>query len=421
MARAGLGEGWTCRFANDLDAKKAASYQANWGVGGELKIGDVAGVCTDDLPGRADLIWASFPCQDLSLAGDGAGLAGARSGAFFPFWRLVQGLIAEGRGPKLIAIENVPGTLTSHGGRDFAVICQALAGAGYRNSALVIDAQMFVPQSRPRVFIIGVRGDVAIGPCLLSPQPMAPFHPPALQRAVSGNTAGPCLWWHLPVPARRTATFADVIETESRGVAWHSQGQTADLLALMSPLNLAKVETAKACGRPKVGTVYRRTRRDPFGHRLQRAEVRFDDIAGCLRTPAGGSSRQVILVVDGQNVRSRLISARETARLMGLSDDYVLPTRYSDAYHLTGDGVVVPVVRHLAQHIFEPREKPVRPIHAVLGDVGGFRLQHQLRNVDVRRALDLAHLAMHAQIGDGADFLGAELHAVGSALQKIAQ
>jgi DNA (cytosine-5)-methyltransferase 1 len=103
-----------------------------------------------------------------------------------------------------------------------------------------------------------------------------------------------------------------------------------------------------------VGGVYRRTRPGADGTRVQRAEVRFDDVAGCLRTPAGGSSRQVILVVDGPRVRSRLISARETARLMGLSEGYRLPANYNAAYHLTGDGVVVDVVRHLARHLFEP-------------------------------------------------------------------
>jgi DNA (cytosine-5)-methyltransferase 1 len=87
---------------------------------------------------------------------------------------------------------------------------------------------------------------------------------------------------------------------------------------------------------------------------VQRAEVRFDDVAGCLRTPAGGSSRQLILVVDSNEVKSRLISTRETARLMGLPDDYVLPEKYNEAYHLTGDGVVVPVVRHLAENLLEP-------------------------------------------------------------------
>jgi len=82
--------------------------------------------------------------------------------------------------------------------------------------------------------------------------------------------------------------------------------------------------------------------------------VRFDDMAGCLRTPIGGSSRQLLLIVEGRKVKSRLISVRETARLMGLPDEYQLPESYTDAYHLTGDGVVVPVVHHLARHIFEP-------------------------------------------------------------------
>ena len=62
----------------------------------------------------------------------------------------------------------------------------------------------------------------------------------------------------------------------------------------------------------------------------------------------------MILLVDGRSVKARLISSRETARLMGLPDSYKLPANYNEAYHLTGDGVVVPVVRHLAEHIFEP-------------------------------------------------------------------
>ena len=103
-----------------------------------------------------------------------------------------------------------------------------------------------------------------------------------------------------------------------------------------------------------VGTVYKRTRRDETGRKVQRAEVRFDDIAGCLRTPAGGSSRQLVIFVEGRKVRSRLISSRETARLMGLPDDYALPDNYNEAYHLTGDGVVVPVVRFLAETLIEP-------------------------------------------------------------------
>jgi DNA (cytosine-5)-methyltransferase 1 len=114
------------------------------------------------------------------------------------------------------------------------------------------------------------------------------------------------------------------------------------------------VEEAKAAGRRMVGALYRRTRYGADGAKIQRAEARFDDLAGCLRTPAGGSSRQILLLVEDGRLRSRLISARETARLMGLPEDYALPQNYADAYHLTGDGVVVGAVCHLAAHLFEP-------------------------------------------------------------------
>src|ERR1700749_2428377 len=99
MARAGLGGGGTCLFANDFDAKKGLTYQANWGAGGELTVGDVAHLKGASLPGQADLVWGSFPCQDLSLAGVGAGLKGERSGTFYPFWDLIRELMKAGRAP----------------------------------------------------------------------------------------------------------------------------------------------------------------------------------------------------------------------------------------------------------------------------------------------------------------------------------
>ena len=356
MARQGLGSGWTCLFANDFDFKKGLTYQANFGSD-ELKVADIRAVTPADLPDVADLMWGSFPCQDLSLAGAGAGLKGERSGTFYPFWEVVHALKQEGRAPNLIALENVCGTLTSHGGKDFEAICRTFAQAGYRCGALVINADLFVPQSRPRLFVIGVRSDVSIDPALLSPEPLDPFHTRALRRAVEAlpsSVRANMLWWNVPTPGHRVRTFADEIEEQPTSVNWHTPAETERLLAKMSPVNKAKVLAAVRAGRRMVGGVYNRTRLDERGVKVQRAEVRFDDVSGCLRTPAGGSSRQVILVIDGKMIRSRLISARETARLMGLPDDYKLPKNYNESYHLTGDGVVVDVVRHLARHILEP-------------------------------------------------------------------
>src|SRR5579871_4537123 len=153
MARLGLGAGWACAFANDFDAMKAAAYRANFGDE-DLRQGDVWDLAPHDLPGHADLAWASSPCQDLSLAGARAGLSGGRSSAFFGFWWLMEALAGQERAPRAVVIENVAGLFTSHGGRDFEAVCAALAGAGYRFGALEIDAAAYLPQSRSRCVII---------------------------------------------------------------------------------------------------------------------------------------------------------------------------------------------------------------------------------------------------------------------------
>ncbi len=202
MARAGLGDSWKCLFANDFDHKKGASYTKFWGDA-ELTTEDVRAIILEHLPGEPDLVWASFPCQDLSLAGGGAGLGGDRSGTFWPFWKLIRQLVDDGRAPRIIALENVCGTLTSHGGRDFAAICSAFAGAGYAFGALVIDASLFVPQSRPRLFVIGVYQATDIPREAHQPTPSPLWHPRGLLAAyeiASSVEAVRWVWWSPPVP-----------------------------------------------------------------------------------------------------------------------------------------------------------------------------------------------------------------------------
>ena len=356
MVRAGLGPSWECLFANDIDRKKAIAYARNWGDE-VLKIADVTSLTTEDVPGQADLAWASFPCQDLSLAGNGAGLKGERSSTFWPFWNLVAQLRREDRMPALIVIENVCGALNSHDGRDFVAIASAIATERYQLGAVVMDAVRFVPQSRPRLFIVAVREDIAISVDLFQQYPSSQWHTRALIKAywkLPEPAKSRWVWWTLPTPRPRRTVFADLIEDEPSGIRWNTPAETNRLLELMSSVNRRKVDKAMKMGRLMVGTIYKRTRRDSNGRKAQRAEIRFDDIAGCLRTPMGGSSRQLLMFVERSNVRSRLLSPREASRLMGLADDYQLPENYNEAYHLAGDGVVVPVVRHLAEHILEP-------------------------------------------------------------------
>lgn len=353
MARAGLGSGWHCLFANDFDPKKGAAYKENWGES-ELIVGDVGGISVTQLPSRADLVWASFPCQDLSLAGFGAGLRGGRSGAFWPFWRLMEQLCEVRRKPRTIVLENVCGLLTSNGGSDFALLCETVSASGYWIGALVIDASLFVPQSRPRLFLVAIDNSLPMPGRIQQPWALDRWHPPRLRAAqalLSEAARKSWFWFDPPEPQMRNAALIDILEDDEE-LHWRTDAETHSLLAMMSPVNRAKVSIAVANGVRIVGAAYKRTRIED-GHKVQRAEVRFD-IAGCLRTPGGGSSRQIILVIENEKVRSRLISARETARLMGLSDEYRLPGRYNEAYHLTGDGVVVPVVRHIAASLIEP-------------------------------------------------------------------
>lgn len=354
MVRAGLGKGWKCLLANDFDKKKGTTYADNWGKTG-LIVDDIRNIGYDEMPGTPDLAWGSFPCQDLSLAGGGAGLRGDRSGTFWPFIQHMEDLKRDGRAPKIIALENVLGTLTSHGGQDFVAIINALTSLGYKAGGVVVDASLFLPQSRPRLFVVALRQDITL-PQNVMQSPSMPWHTKALQNAygrLDSKTAENWLWWSMPKPKSRKKDFIDIIEQNPSSVRWHTAQETRSLLSMMSDVNLAKVATAKEAGIPMVGGIYKRTRYEQ-DIKVQRAEIRFDKLAGCLRTPAGGSSRQLIMTIHGERIRSRLISTRETARLMGLPESYKLPERYNEAYHLTGDGVAVPAVRYLARHIFEP-------------------------------------------------------------------
>lgn len=362
MARLGLGPRWRVVFANDFDPGKAAAYRRAW-ADEVMREGDVAALTPADLPGEAALAWASFPCQDLSLAGARGGLAAPRSGAFWGFWKAIEGLAAEGRAPRTLVLENVTGLLTSHGGADFDALAGALAGGGYSFGALEVDAVHFTPQSRPRIFVIATRGPAP--KALRANEASAPFHTDGIRAAAARlpeAVAAKWVWWRLAQPALRNTRLADVLENDD-GVRWNSDALTGELIAMMSPLQRAKLAAEQARRTPVVGALFRRVRVE-HGAKVQRAEVRFDGIAGCLRTPTGGSSRQTLMFVDGERVRSRLLTAREGARLMGIPDDYPLPDTESKGLHLVGDGVAVPVVRWLSEHLLEPLASNAAPVRA---------------------------------------------------------
>src|SRR5262249_25446524 len=163
-----------------------------------------------------------------------------------------------------------------HDGKDFREIIKAFRQLGLHVGALVIDAERFVPQSRPRLFIIGVSTTDRVPKDLLADFPNDDWHPAPLKRAymrLDPPEKGAWLWWQTPLPRKRTTTFADIIESNPQDVEWHSREETKRLLELMARPHKKKVDQAKRAGRPMVGAIYKRTRRDADGNKIQRAEV----------------------------------------------------------------------------------------------------------------------------------------------------
>lgn len=350
MARQGLAGIFDCAFANDFDPMKCAAYRSNY-PDDKVAEGDVWNLDGAKLP-SAQLAWASFPCQDLSLAGSRRGLNAPRSGAFWGFWNVIEK--QRDRAPKTIVIENVTGLLSSHNGRDFTALLTQFADAGYRVGAMLIDAAMFSPQSRQRLFIVAHKGKLPAD--LTTDHPDAVYHPATLCNAVDAlpdQTRMAWVWWRLPYPPRRNADLASLLERNPPEHVWRSDEATRKLLAQMAPLHRQRVDAALADMKWNAGAVFRRIRVEK-SERVQRAEIRYDGMAGCLRTPAGGSSKQLLLITENGRARLRPMLAREAARLMGLEDSYRLPLGETNALKVVGDGVSVPVVRWLGEHLLSP-------------------------------------------------------------------
>ena len=347
MARLGLSPMFECTFSNDYNENKAESYTRNFDHE-NLTVCAIEDLRADDIP-TADLAWASFPCQDLSSAGLRNGLKARRSGAFWAFWSLMSDLGKDDRSPGIIVLENVTGLLTSGRGQDFANLVDTIARQGYKIGGLVMDAADFLPQSRPRLFLIATRNPapevcMAAGP--------SQFHVPQLVRAVEHlpRSARDCWhWWRVPTPPKPNTRLIDFLDDETPETAWRSEADLARLLSQMAPLHRARVDTAVAARTPQIGAVYRRIRQGE-----QRAEVRYDGLAGCVRTLKGGSSRQLLLYSENGWLRLRPMSVREAARLMGLPETYSLPKGATRGFNLAGDGVCVPVVKWLASELLVP-------------------------------------------------------------------
>jgi DNA (cytosine-5)-methyltransferase 1 len=255
------------------------------------------------------------------------------------------------RRPPLVLIENVTGFLTSHGGMDFREALIALNRLGYEVDAFVVDAVRFAPQSRPRLFVVGV---LPAYPSNLESHDTFRFYesdsrPRALANFVFTH---PEIRWNIralpPLPngaAKLEKVLEHLPETANE---WWSAERATYLLNQMSQRHREVANKMIAKPAWSYGTVFRRIRNGK-----SMAELRTDGIAGCLRTPRGGSGRQILFKAGKGKYFARLLTPRECARLMG-ADKFTIDVPLNQALFGFGDAVCVPVIEWIAKSYLNP-------------------------------------------------------------------
>ncbi len=349
LMRIGLeNAGWRIALANDIDDDKWQMYRDHFGETGEFIVGDIHKLEPAQIPTVA-LATASFPCNDLSLAGARHGLAGEQSSAFWGFVDILKKMKRERRLPPLVLLENVTGFLTSRAGRDFEDALLALNDLGYATDVFIVDAARFVPQSRQRLFVVGLKTRETPR---FNDSPRfyeSEVRPPALASFILMH---PDINWcirALPPLPKNTLRLADILEDLPPNHAmWWNRKRAEYMLRQMSPKHAAQAEAMINSNTTQYGTVFRRVRNGK-----SMAELRTDGIAGCLRTPRGGSGRQILFAAGKGHFAVRLLTPRECARLMG-ADSFIINVPVNQALFGFGDAVCVPVIDWVARNYLNP-------------------------------------------------------------------
>lgn len=342
-------EGWKVAFANEIARDKYEMYSAHFGDTDSIfRLDDIHDLSPNDVP-TVTMATASFPCNDLSIAGMRSGLGGRQSSAYWGFVRILDEMGQ--RRPPIVLLENVTGFLTSHEGRDFQAALLALNRLGYAVDAMIIDASWFVPQSRVRLFVVGtlqdghadwkVRETPGFYGSEVRPKALAQFifcHPEIVWRIRQ-----------LPSLPRNSPSLSEILEgLPDDSQFWWSSQRRDYLINQMSEKHAEQLCRMMDARRWSYGTVFRRIRK---GRSM--AELRTDGLAGCLRTPRGGSGRQIVVQAGYGKVRARLMTPRECARLMG-ANDFVINVSLNQALFGFGDAVCVPVIAWIARNYLNP-------------------------------------------------------------------
>jgi DNA (cytosine-5)-methyltransferase 1 len=341
--------GWRVVFANDISEKKFAMYRAFFPNTDEhYLVRDIFEINSAIVPATT-LATCSFPCIDLSLAGNMNGINGKHSSAF---WGFVKILKAQGESmPPFILVENVTGWLYSNKGADFRLTVQSLNALGYACDVFTLNAQSFTPQSRPRVFLVGSKFEntkTSLTFILSRPKSLLLDH---LRKSLLVNTDLNWCYIDLPKPPPlRSSGLSEIVERlDDADARWWSEEEVNRHLEMMDSSHRERVHQLINGNEITYRTFFRRRRVE-----AQRAEVRDDDLSGCLRTAIGGSGKQFLIQAGKGKIKMRAMTPREYARLQGVPDEYPITVNGVQALTGFGDAVCVPVITWIATHALNP-------------------------------------------------------------------
>ncbi len=358
--------GWKTVYALDYEKDKATAYENHFGAG-HYHVSDIAAVKGEDVP-DVTLAHASFPCTDLSVAGARGGIHAGESSAFWHFLRILKEVRAtrgDGR-PPCVLIENVEGLLSSNEGKDLRAVLSSLNDLGYLVDLMMVNGANFVPQSRVRIFVVGVHNsivDVAgLTTDVLSQQHnlgSSDARPEKITNYISENSDLKWYFHSLPNLPQREISLEEIVDPEAE---WWESERTEYLYNQMHDRHKLILDTKKNESRYSYFTVFRRMR-TRNGKSLSTAELRTDGIAGCLRTPKGGSARQIIVRAGRGRVDARLINGKEAARLMGADEFKINPElSLNDVLFGFGDAVCVPVLEWIGKNYLNTISSLKQPI-----------------------------------------------------------
>jgi len=343
---------FSCVFANDLDPKKKAMYTHHFGQDShEFNDKDVHQLSAQDIP-TISLATASFPCTDLSLAGGRAGVHKGESSAFWGFYNILNSM--NSKKPNVVLLENVVGLLSSNNGDDFEDVLRAMNQIGYSVDPFILDAKWFVPQSRARMFVVCSLENYRVSQSNLPPDESR-IRPAKLIEFITKRFND--IRWQIrdlpDPPPNSTLKLNDIVQDPDDDSAdWWNEERVEYILNQMFDRHLSWIQEHLNNSHYSYATAFRRVR--PYnGTKKSMAELRTDGIAGCLRTPKGGSGRQILFRVGHGRISVRLLSPSECATLMGASDFRVSGTT-NQALFGFGDAVCVDAVSWIAKNAILP-------------------------------------------------------------------